>query len=72
MSLFIGFLAFPDLELLQSEVTIGLLEVPAWGDDELAELGYNPRHAMSAGVERRAWLQRRLDWPRLPINGKLR
>jgi hypothetical protein len=39
-----------------------LLAMPAWADDELAELDYALQDFVRAGVERREWLLARLAW----------
>lgn len=43
-----------------------LLQIPRWYAEEIEELGYNLRQTVTAGLDRRQWLERRLAWPRLP------
>lgn len=41
-----------------------ILELPAWSDDELDELGYNLKTDVVAGQRRRRQIANRLAWPR--------
>jgi len=42
-----------------------VLDLPAWSDDELDELGYNLKTDVESGQHRRKQVEARILWPRL-------